>query len=581
MASVFTNGGIIGTTLDYGANNSNDRYVVSITSVRDNLTFVGSQTLGYTGTTTNSNVTFSLTGGVAVTPAAKDLVLIAVSVGTNNAANPPIGVRGYTAVNQNLASDTQSTKFGVYYKLMGNPPDTSFERPATGNTQHAGSYSIHVWRNVDQNVIFDTTSTTITGTNTVVPNPPAITPTTTNTRIIVAAGGAHLVTSPTYSAAYLSNFVNSSGADNVDTTTGMGWVAWTSGSYDPAAWTFSGTDSTQYSYVATTMALRPQLIDIPTFGNLKNSGIWNLESVYEYKRSQYTPPGDILWTAGGTTYWQVPPGVSNVSAVVIGAGGGGSGGDGGRGTTNGGGGGGGCAWGNFDVTPGEILTIVVGAPGAGGTQGNSGTAGGPSSISRGATVLLSGGGGAGGIERNAGTASGGTSTGTVRQGGGTGGNGGTGSAASGGTGGGGAGGILGNGGNGGAYNAAGSNGGGTAGGGGGGGGGGAGTGTSTSGNYAGAGGGTNVYGSDYTGTGFERGLGGTFPFGDGQGGSGGNPGSGGYGGVFGGGGGGLDDSLGAGLDGGQAVVRIMWGSGRINRSYPSSNTGAVGWDFFI
>ncbi len=72
----------------------------------------------------------------------------------------------------------------------------------------------------------------------------------------------------------------------------------------------------------------------------------------------------------GTHYYRVPFGVTSISIIAIGAGGGGGGGyfvsllDQGVG---GGGGGGGLAFQNtVSVTPGEILTIVVGQGGAGG-----------------------------------------------------------------------------------------------------------------------------------------------------------------------------------------------------------------------
>lgn len=566
MASIFFNGGLIGTTLDYGANNSNDRYIIGYTQVRDNLTFVGGQTQSISGAApgTNTTVNFNLSGGIATTPSANDLVIVAYGVGTGSNIVPSLGVTGYLPVRRSFSPDTFSTAFDVYYKFMGSTPDTSFVRTPTGNTAHGGAVTVHVWRNVDQNTPFDVASTFNTINNTALVNPPAITPTTTNTRILIAGAAGHNSGGASFTASYLSNFITNNNDDTVDATVGMGWVAWTSGAYDGAAWTFSGTDRVNHSYASTVMALRPKLIDIPTYGNLKNSGIWNLESVYEYRRSQYTPPGDIAWAgAGGTSYWRVPPGVSNVFAIVIGAGGGGSGADGGRNETNGGGGGGACAWGNFDVTPGEILTIVVGQYGLPGGTGGSGSAGGASSISRGATVLLSGGGGGGGIERNAGTAAGGTSTGTVRQGGGNGGNGGAGTALSGGTGGGGAGGPGGNGGNGGGRNAAGSAGATNSGAGGGGGGV-----AGTSGTWAGGGGGASGFGLDLDSSTNAGGI---------AGGGGGQPngldGSGqGYGGPYGGGGGGADDLSNSGSDGGFGLVRIGWGPGR---SFPSSNTGFV------
>lgn len=572
MKSVFRNGGFIGLTLDLG---STEQYVVGTTQVPDTLVHVGNQTNIFNGTTSDATINFALGNGIASTPAANDIVFIAYAIGTNNSINPPMSIAGYTnAFTQLFVTDTQSTKFGIAYKVMGATPDTSFTRSQTGNVSHSGVVAIHVWRNANTQNPLDVTPTTNTLQNTILANPPAITPVTQNSVILVAGAGAHALggTGIYDFPAYLQNARRTVSTDDVDVTIVIGSnSSWTSGSYDPAAFTWTATDSTNYSCASATIAIRPRLVTVPTFGNLKNSGIWDLEAYYDYKRAMTTGPGQISFGKTGTTLWTVPPGVTNVAAMCIGAGGGGSGGDGGRTQTNGGGGGGGCAWGNFDVTPGEVLTVVVGQGGTG-AVGSTASAGGASSISRGATVLLSGGGGAGGIERNAGTASGGTSTGTARQGGGNGGSGGTGANASGGTGGGGAGGVNGNGGNGGIYNGNGSAG--AAGSGAGGGGAGR---SGTDGLWAGGGGGAIIYGLDYDNT---PGAGGTFPSGGGGGGqSGGSlggandgtdgstaPGDGGY---YGGGGGGSVDSNNVGSTGAPGIVYILWGP---NRSFPSSNT---------
>ena len=127
--------------------------------------------------------------------------------------------------------------------------------------------------------------------------------------------------------------------------------------------------------------------------------------------------GQSLFTSDGT--FTVPDGVITISAVCIGAGGGGS--QGGGGWSGAGGGGGALSYkNNISVTPGEILTIVVGDAGEGGTTGGDG---GDSQIKRSSTVLLEGEGGEGGGYRSAG-GEGGETSGTA-DGGGDGGNGGT------------------------------------------------------------------------------------------------------------------------------------------------------------
>jgi hypothetical protein len=229
-------------------------------------------------------------------------------------------------------------------------------------------------------------------------------------------------------------------------------------------------------------------------------------------------------TAGVSSYFTVPEGVTSLSAVCIGAGGGG-GGTGSDSFAAGGGGGGGLTWGIFSVVPGDVLEIFVGTAGVAGAASNAaagvGGAGGDTYIrlfSRvgggagvGGNILIAEGGRGGGkATTNTGSAAGGaggrggsTSYGAptnagitvFKYNGGAGGNGG--SCTGGGAGGGGAGGYIGAGGNGGSVNpntvatSA------VTGSGGGGGGGGTGTGGLSQKGYGG--GGVGAYGIDITG----------------------------------------------------------------------------------
>lgn len=287
--------------------------------------------------------------------------------------------------------------------------------------------------------------------------------------------------------------------------------------------------------------------EIDPYGEIPTDGLQlHLDSEDSNINTEGSPTGQQVFTTSGA--FTVPTGVTQVSAVVVGGGGGGAGSDGDRNEGNTGGGGGGLAYGTFSVTPGESLTVTVGAGGAGGGTGGNGGVGGTTIIARGATTLLSGGGGLGGQERSTAARAGGSSGGTERDGGGSGGSSGSATDNNSGSGGGGAGGYSGNGGNGG------SNGGsGSAGSGGGGAGG-----LSTSNAIATGGGGVGLLGEGSSGTTSSAG------------GSGGSNGGVLGGGVYGGGGGARDDdSAGIGFAGGAGAARIIWGTGR---SYPSTLT---------
>jgi hypothetical protein len=258
------------------------------------------------------------------------------------------------------------------------------------------------------------------------------------------------------------------------------------------------------------------------------------------------PVGQQAYTSSGTFTFTVPAGCTSISAVVIGGGGGG-GDDTNPDEAGSGGGGGGLAYqASIAVTPGESLTVVVGA------GGGSNTAGGQSRISRDGTNLVAANGGNPGQSPDNGNAGGTGGTVVV----GTGGAGGAGGATTGsntqGSGGGGAGGYSGTGGTGqdGDLSPASTAGAGGAGGGGG---------------QNAGGGGVGILGSGSNGAAGASGVGG----GAGSGGTAGsNSGvSNGAGGAYGGGGAGAagGDTPGSGAGG---AVRIIWGSGR---SYPSTS----------
>lgn len=131
-----------------------------------------------------------------------------------------------------------------------------------------------------------------------------------------------------------------------------------------------------------------------------------------------------------STSWTVPANVTSVSVVAVGAGGGGSASTTALGGFSGGGGAGGALhWRNaISVTPGETLSIGIGAAGTGGTAAgqNNATAGGESFVKRGTTYLVQAPGGEAGKYNLNNTSLGGTPNTALGGGGGNGGRGGNG-----------------------------------------------------------------------------------------------------------------------------------------------------------
>jgi hypothetical protein len=135
---------------------------------------------------------------------------------------------------------------------MGPTPDTTVTIPASGSIDDGQTVAIQVWRNVEY-----VTRTTATGTDTVLANPPSITTTTDNSIVLVIGAGGHDDGTDTYAASYADNFLTTGANDLFDSTIGFGSVYRpTAGAYDPAAFTFSGADSTNFSFAAVTVALR-------------------------------------------------------------------------------------------------------------------------------------------------------------------------------------------------------------------------------------------------------------------------------------------------------------------------------------
>jgi hypothetical protein len=323
MESYFLNGGMIGVTLDF---ESTERYVIGETTGLAELSYVGGRTQTSTGGTANLSVSLTaLTGGTDTAPQEGDLVIIAMCIAST--ANRAYRISGYDVIADLYANDTFDSNFQVGYKIMGSTPDTTATiTGGSGSTADGLALAVYVWRNVDLTTPFDVTSV-LNGPviDTGLVNPPAITPVTSGAIIIAAGGTAHNGGTDTFGASYLSNFLTAGANSTNDATIGIGHVAWTSGAYDPAAWTFSQTNSNTFSTNSVTFALRPATVLVPILGNLKNSGIWNLSAIFEALYEIIAPPGQSAYTTAGTFSFEVPSGITEISAVVIGGGGGGGG----------------------------------------------------------------------------------------------------------------------------------------------------------------------------------------------------------------------------------------------------------------
>ena len=247
------------------------------------ITYVGGKAVGVLGRTTDLTISLAdLSGGLDVTPSQGDFVVLCYGIGSNSARTPSVVTSGYTPlgqVNAVFASVTQS-RFNVFYKRMGSTPDTEVVVSGTGSTNDGGAVSIHVLRGVDASTPLDVTSTSAIGSGTARANPPAITPSTSGALVLASGFSGNANAGGTYTSSDLSNFVTANADDNVNGSIGAGTFEWSSGSFDPAVFTYSGIDGSANSWAAYTLALRPATVvnldgaaSLAASGNLGASGL--------------------------------------------------------------------------------------------------------------------------------------------------------------------------------------------------------------------------------------------------------------------------------------------------------------------
>jgi hypothetical protein len=220
--------------------------------------YVGGRTFGFSGTTSNVTISLlgTLSGGLASSPSNGDIII--VYFGTGSTADRNLVVSGYTEVAELYANSTFDTNLVVAYRVYSFGAGTITLTGGSLSANDAGAVAIQVWRGVDAVTPLDVTSTTATTTNSVLCDPPAITPITNGAIIISGGAGAHNEGGgQTFSSSDLTGFISVGQGDTNDVTVGLGYKVWTSGAFDPAQFTFSEADSTTYSSASVTLALRP------------------------------------------------------------------------------------------------------------------------------------------------------------------------------------------------------------------------------------------------------------------------------------------------------------------------------------
>ncbi len=143
----------------------------------------------------------------------------------------------------------------------GEPADTEIAFGTIFSTSNAAGGFIMVFSGVDTTTPMDVTPTTATATGSRHPDPPAITPSTSGAAIVSLGGASTWVSTQT-----CSNMTNMLwGAFDGDSWRAQGGMStkmdWSSGAFDPAAWT-GGSNSGTDGWGACTVALRPAVVGV-------------------------------------------------------------------------------------------------------------------------------------------------------------------------------------------------------------------------------------------------------------------------------------------------------------------------------
>ena len=176
-----------------------------------------------------------------------------------------VSITGYTEISDlYYHSEASQGNINGYvgYKIMGATPDTTLAIGAYGDINTGNALIAYVWRGVDTTTPLDVTPTTAIAPNPDSgsrPNNPSITPATAGAVVIAALGFGRSDSTPsTYTDPDgYENLVTKGQSDNSKCSASVASKFWSgSGAEDPGEWTFN-----YYTWAATTIALRPLLVD--------------------------------------------------------------------------------------------------------------------------------------------------------------------------------------------------------------------------------------------------------------------------------------------------------------------------------
>lgn len=211
---------------------------------------------GATTTATSSLTDFGnpLTGATGIAAAVGDTVVVFPAIGSN-ADRDMIITTGYTEVADHyINGTTYDANIGAFIKTLASA-DTTVTFGSSGSANDAQGGVILLFRGVDATTPLDVAVVLDQGTGTGTPNPAAITPVTTGA-VGVFGGAQAAATAANLTSSDLTAFRQVIQADTNDIAVGAGFIEWTSGAINPAAFG-GGSSNSANSWATVSLALRP------------------------------------------------------------------------------------------------------------------------------------------------------------------------------------------------------------------------------------------------------------------------------------------------------------------------------------
>lgn len=202
--------------------------------------------------TNGTNLTVTLPGGVAQ----DDVVFAAYGNANSSDFDVTTVTSGYTELADLYSNDSLDANFGVFRKVQGASPDSTVVFTGGGASNTGAAAVAMVLRGVNTTTPEDATTTTATGIDSAIPDPPSITTVTADAWVLAFGGSSRFDTSVNAPTNY-TNFESDSG-DSISDFLAM--VASREiavpGAEDPGTFQNVGT-STSSAWCAVTVAVRP------------------------------------------------------------------------------------------------------------------------------------------------------------------------------------------------------------------------------------------------------------------------------------------------------------------------------------